>query len=582
MKSRRHGPSDAIHNPSQPLKVRKTLDMSQNSLAGDTTLKDGGEAQTITNDAGTSTTLIPCHVTTKDKTQKKIDVKARSMLLLNTHVVVWRNKSNLDTMIIDDLYNNFKIVKQEVKGIAFSYSSSQNMAFISSPSLGSTNQVPTAYEVSTASTQSSTTSTKVGTTNLSNATVVLQLPQDETFFKRMQTARNQDSRSWNQDSSRRTVSIEDTTPKAMGAIDGITFDWSYTAKDEVSTNMALIALSDSQEFKQPDFLCYRPKSCETESKNASKEILNELKESLDAPLVKDRVSDNKDCSVESLILVEKKTDVPTVIKYEFIKAKQQKSQPRAVNTVRPRPVNTARPNLTVVNAVRVNQVQVNDGLGPQRKLISLFYMQGHPQRMNLMEDMLPLEEEQMVAELLRNKFDLDTMSINDLYNNFKIVKQELVNEDLEQLHEDNLEEMDLKWQLALLSMSAKRQSRNQDSRSWNQYSFRRTVNVEDTPPKAMVAIDGVGFDWSYMAEDESYETESKNASKEILNELKESPTAPLVKDMVSDNKDCSVESPVVVEKKSVVLTVTKVEFVKARQQGKPVRKPIKYAEMYKL
>nr|GEV61424.1 ribonuclease H-like domain-containing protein [Tanacetum cinerariifolium] len=31
----------------------------------------------------------------------------------NTHVVVWMNKSDLDTMSIDYLYNNFKIVEQE-------------------------------------------------------------------------------------------------------------------------------------------------------------------------------------------------------------------------------------------------------------------------------------------------------------------------------------------------------------------------------------------------------------------------------------------------------------------------------------
>nr|GEV21951.1 hypothetical protein [Tanacetum cinerariifolium] len=126
--------------------------------------------------------------------------------------------------------------------------------------------------------------------------------------------------------------------------------------------------------------------------------------------------------------------------------------------------------------------------------------------------------------------------------------------------------------------------------SWNQDSSRRTVNVEETPPKAMAAIDEVGFDWSYMAEDEpefqsyrpkSCETESKNASKEIPNERKESPNAPLVKNRVSDNKDCTVESPIVVEKKTVVPTVAKIEFVKAKQQEKPVRKPVKYAEMYR-
>ncbi|GKF77393.1 hypothetical protein Tco_0229863, partial [Tanacetum coccineum] len=76
----------------------------------------------------------------------------------------------------DDLYNNFKIVEQEVKGTASSSSSSQKVAFVSSSS--STNEVNTAYgvsnansQVSPASTQVSTTSTQVSTANLSDATV---------------------------------------------------------------------------------------------------------------------------------------------------------------------------------------------------------------------------------------------------------------------------------------------------------------------------------------------------------------------------------------------------------------------------
>ncbi|GKE95871.1 hypothetical protein Tco_1580726 [Tanacetum coccineum] len=207
-------------------------------------------AQTTTNDDGTSNSLIPGPVITKEKAQKKNDVKARSMLLMallnkhimtfnqykdaktlfaaiqtrfggndatkktqktllkqmlqkivsrlailgknisqedlnlkflrslpsewNTHVLVWRNKPDLDTISFDDLYNNFKIVKQELKGTASS--SSQNMAFVSSPS--STNEVNTAYGVSTAntqvslaSTQGSSASTQVSTANLSDDTV---------------------------------------------------------------------------------------------------------------------------------------------------------------------------------------------------------------------------------------------------------------------------------------------------------------------------------------------------------------------------------------------------------------------------
>ncbi|GKD86871.1 hypothetical protein Tco_1358025 [Tanacetum coccineum] len=48
------------------------------------------------------------------------------------HVVVWRNKPDLGSISFDDLYNNFKIVEQEVKRSvnSSSNSSSQNVAFM--------------------------------------------------------------------------------------------------------------------------------------------------------------------------------------------------------------------------------------------------------------------------------------------------------------------------------------------------------------------------------------------------------------------------------------------------------------------
>ncbi|GKE15369.1 hypothetical protein Tco_1422946 [Tanacetum coccineum] len=74
----------------------------------------------------------------------------------NTHAIVWRNKGDLDTMIIDDLYNNLKVYELGVKGMSSSSSSIQNMDFVSSSNNNTNNTneaVNTAHRVSTASTQ---------------------------------------------------------------------------------------------------------------------------------------------------------------------------------------------------------------------------------------------------------------------------------------------------------------------------------------------------------------------------------------------------------------------------------------------
>ncbi|GJW81777.1 ribonuclease H-like domain-containing protein [Tanacetum coccineum] len=77
----------------------------------------------------------------------------------NTHAVVWRNKAELETMSMDDLYNNLKVYEPEVKGMSSSSSSTQNMAFVSSSNnnTSSSNEaVNAAHGVTTASTQVNT------------------------------------------------------------------------------------------------------------------------------------------------------------------------------------------------------------------------------------------------------------------------------------------------------------------------------------------------------------------------------------------------------------------------------------------
>ncbi|GKA23832.1 hypothetical protein Tco_0709865 [Tanacetum coccineum] len=56
------------------------------------------------------------------------------------------------------------------------------------------------------------------------------------------------------------------------------------------------------------------------------------------------------------------------------------------------------------------------------------------------------------------------------------------------------------------------------------------------------------------------------------NKVKESPDTLLVEELVSDDK---------IEKKIVFHTVDKINFIRAKQQEKLVRKPFKYAEMYR-
>ncbi|GJZ41636.1 putative ribonuclease H-like domain-containing protein [Tanacetum coccineum] len=74
----------------------------------------------------------------------------------NTHAVVWRNKADLDTMSMDDLYNNLKVYEPKVKWTSSSSSSTQNMAFVfsSNNNTNSTNEaVNAAHVVFTTSTQ---------------------------------------------------------------------------------------------------------------------------------------------------------------------------------------------------------------------------------------------------------------------------------------------------------------------------------------------------------------------------------------------------------------------------------------------
>ncbi|GJX63278.1 putative ribonuclease H-like domain-containing protein [Tanacetum coccineum] len=145
----------------------------------------------------------------------------------------------------------------------------------------------------------------------------------------------------------------------------------------------------------------------------------------------------------------------------------------------------------------------------------------------------------------RKKPEIKTLSLDDLFNNLKAYETEgaadssttvknlsdaviysffasqpsipqLDNEDLQQIHPDDLEEMDLRWNIAMLTMRARRfkeywEKENLDMANKerigltsprNKEPTRRTVPVEATTSNALVSqCDGFGYDWSDQAKE---------------------------------------------------------------------------------
>ncbi|GJW91234.1 hypothetical protein Tco_0168787, partial [Tanacetum coccineum] len=175
------------------------------------------------------------------------------------------NKPKVETMSIDDLYNNFKIVKQKVKKTVGTSSGAKNLAFMTAPYTSNTNDANTAsLQVSAASPSVNAASPQVYTASVSNNIVyafmvenpngsnVLHQDLEKIHKDDLETmdlnTKNKEGQFRNQDNTRKQRNNEDTSSKAMLAIDGISFDWSDMAEEQVQTNMALMAFSNSEVY----------------------------------------------------------------------------------------------------------------------------------------------------------------------------------------------------------------------------------------------------------------------------------------------------------------------------------------------
>ncbi|GJS09453.1 putative ribonuclease H-like domain-containing protein [Tanacetum coccineum] len=192
-----------------------------------------------------------------------------------THALIWRNKEEIKTISLDDLYNNLKIYEPALVGSSSTSPNPQNVAFVSSNNTNSncnssTNKADnTAYGVKEIDLQWEMVMLII------RARIFIQrtgrkldvngqrVGFDKTkvechnchknchFARECRAPKNQENRG--RANNRRTVIVETPTKNALVAQDRIGgYDWSYQAKEEHPTNFALMAHTSSGSSSSSD------------------------------------------------------------------------------------------------------------------------------------------------------------------------------------------------------------------------------------------------------------------------------------------------------------------------------------------
>ncbi|GJV40383.1 ribonuclease H-like domain-containing protein [Tanacetum coccineum] len=192
-----------------------------------------------------------------------------------------RNKEEIETISLDDLYNNLKIYEPELTGSTNTSQNSQNVAFVSSNNTNNNNnnntneadnttygvkqidlddleEIDLQWEMAMLTIRArrfikrtckklDVNGQRVGFDR--SKVECYNCHKNGHFAREFRAPRNQENRG--RENGRRTVTVETPTENALIAQDGIGgYDWSYQAKEEHPTNFALMAYKSSGSFIQ--------------------------------------------------------------------------------------------------------------------------------------------------------------------------------------------------------------------------------------------------------------------------------------------------------------------------------------------
>ncbi|GKB87380.1 ribonuclease H-like domain-containing protein [Tanacetum coccineum] len=236
--------------------------------------------------------------------------------------LIMRNKSDIDQVDIDDLYNNLRVYEDEIKRSSSSTSNSQNLAFLSSENTSSTNEVSTAsgnFGVNIA--RGNRSSNQVLSTPGADEVVAMltvrcyKCHRKRHFAKECKSGRNQGKRS-NDDNGRRNATTNEPSSQALVAQDGLGgYDWSKDFNEPVNYALMVISSSSSSSSSKNEVQnCFKQclESFKTLQKNYDSEREKHSRARLEIQGYELALE-----SLESRILGHEKNELAWGEKYEF-------------------------------------------------------------------------------------------------------------------------------------------------------------------------------------------------------------------------------------------------------------------------